>query len=93
MNSSSFSNGTADFFSPSIAAAASEPLRYSFSLENEKSCRVQGMTVNVNEHGNIWGASYDTGEEVRHNERYSMARGAGNLLWLGDRAGKWYPLD
>jgi len=93
MISSSFSNGTGDFFSPNIAAATQEPLHYSFALDKENSCRMQGLTVNMNEQGDIWGASYDTGEEVRHNEKYSVVRGAQNMLWFGDRAGKWYPLD
>lgn len=88
---SNFSNGSEYMFSPAIVAAA--PLHYSFSLDKEKSCRMQGLTVNMNELGDIWGASYDTGEEVRHNERYSMARGVRSMLWLGDRTGMWHPLD
>lgn len=92
MSISGFSNGTGHVFA-ACGAATQSPSHYSFSLEKENSIRVDGLKVNVNESGDLWGAVYDSGEEVRHNDKYTMARGAMNLLWLGDRKGMWHPLD
>ncbi|HMY55589.1 MAG TPA: hypothetical protein PK671_21670 [Candidatus Obscuribacter sp.] len=81
---------------PSISQCGfslSAPMQYSFSLENEKSIRLDGLLVNLNESGDIWGARYDTGEAVRHNDRYSMAKGLNGTLWLGYRNGLWHPVD
>ncbi len=93
MISSGFFSGAGYAFPHNSGTAAQEPARYSFSLENGKFLGVGGMTVNVNERGDIWGAVYDSGAEVRHNDNYSMARGVNSSLWLGDRTGMWHPLD
>ncbi len=92
MSISGFSNGTGLVFA-AYGAVAQGPLHYSFSLEKEKSICIDGLKVHINANGDLWGAAYDSGEEVRHNDRYTMARGAKNLLWLGDRKGMWHPLD
>lgn len=93
MTRSSFSNGIAQFFSGTGIATLQDPLCYSFSLEKGKTCRMDGLTVNVDADGAIWGAQYDTGQAVRHNERYTMAKGVNSALWLGDGKGMWHPLD
>lgn len=90
---SDFSNGAGHSFAQEVGATAVEPLQYSFSLEREESVRLQGLTVNMNKNGEIWGARYDNGEAVRRNARYTMAKGLNNLLWLGDQMGMWHPLD
>lgn len=92
MSISGFSNGTGHAFA-AYGAAAQGSLHYSFSLEKEKAICMDGLKVNVNESGDVWGAVYHSGEEVRHNERYTMARGGNSLLWLGDRKGMWHPID
>lgn len=88
-----FSNGAGSAFTVNVGAAVAEPMRYTFSLEKEKHICMSGLKVNVNENGDLWGAMYDSGAEVRHNESYSMAKGENKMLWLGDRKGMWHPLD
>jgi len=90
---SSYSNGSEHAFSPMGCGAIAKPMQYTFSLDKDKSVRLEGLTVNLSENGDIWGASYDTGEAVRHNARYSMAKGVNSTLWLGDRKGMWHPVD
>jgi hypothetical protein len=89
---SGFSIGAGHVFA-TYGAAAQGSLHYSFSLEKEKSICMDGLKVNINESGDLWGAVYESGAAVRHNDRYSMAKGENNMLWLGDRKGMWHPLD
>lgn len=93
MFGSDFSIGTGHAFAPYGGVIAQDPLRYSFSLEKEKSICVNGLKLNTNESGDVWGAIYASGEEVRHNDTYTMAKGANSTMWLGDRKGLWHPLD
>ncbi len=93
MMNSSFSNGIGHMFTPQSGGVELELKSYSFSLEKEATFRLEGLTVNINENGDIWGARYDTGEVVRHNSNYTMAKGLNSTLWLGDKKGMWHPLD
>lgn len=93
MTNSSFSNGIGHMFAPQNGGVELEPKSYSFSLEKEATFRLEGLTVNIDANGDIWGARYDTGEALRHNSKYTMAKGLNSTLWLGDKKGMWHPLD
>jgi hypothetical protein len=77
---SGYSNGAGHSFAQEVGATSVEPLQYSFSLEREKSVRLEGLTVNLNKNGDIWGARYDNGEAVRRNAKYTTKRHHSFLL-------------
>ncbi len=93
MPGTNYFSGDAQSSATNVAAYAQSANRYTFALEKTNSVDVPGMRVNMNEAGSIWGATYDTGAEVRRNTNYSMIKSATHQLWLGDRRGAFHPLD
>lgn len=93
MFSNPHSSNSGHTFSQNVSVSVYKVSHYNFSLDDTNAVSMPGFKVNLDDQGQIWGARYETGAELRHNDNYTMIKAANNQMWLGDRHGAFYPLD
>jgi hypothetical protein len=52
-----------------------------------------GTTIDTDDTGYVLQAVYASGTKVKRNENYCMVQSADLGYWIGDKQGRWFPLD
>lgn len=52
-----------------------------------------GTTIDTTPDGRVVQAVYASGTKVRRNDAYCLVQSSDLGYWIGDKEGRWYPLD
>lgn len=52
-----------------------------------------GTTIDTDSNGRVLQAVYASGTKVKRNPNYCMVQSADLGYWIGDKQGRWFPLD
>jgi hypothetical protein len=52
-----------------------------------------GTTIDTDSEGRVLQAVYASGTKVKRNPNYCMVQSKDLGYWIGDKQGRWFPLD
>ena len=87
-------SGTLVFNAASYQAAAINQRQLTTIMPGvQTSTLCDGTTIDTDSNGRVLQAVYASGTKVKRNPNYCMVQSSDLGYWIGDKQGRWFPLD